>query len=280
MYTYVFLTSACIYILVHLWSTPGRRQEPLVKVTTVILHGAEQVNDFFTIYSSTVSNTTVPTALLLLFRSSLMALRAPTLCWAQRIQRQTAFGSSLVGQANRHVAYGESDAWEGAGGLSWSDPTWGAERTFCGEGAIWAAQSSGIYHCCSEDCVSFLLGFPVSFMDPLPGHFPQNCGVTHFVAQLTPLVAAHSLSTGEVWTPQHACGTDPSSPPPQPGSTCISPRCFCSLLGLFLCLGSWPMCTPYLMGTCLFVNTWLKSHLFYETSFNSIFPFRITDLLL
>ena len=126
----------------------------------------------------------------------------------------------------------------------------------------------------------FLLGFPVSFMDPSPGHFPQNCGVTHFVAQLTPLVATHSLSTGKVWTPQHACGTDPSSPPPQPGSTCISPKCFCSLLGLFLCLGSWPMCTPYLMGTCLFVNAWLKSHLFYETSFNSIFPFRITDLLL
>ena len=168
----------------------------------------------------------------------------------------------------------------GAGGLSWSDPTWGAKRTFCGEGAIWAAQSSGICHCSSEDCVSFLLGFPASFMDPSPGHFPQDCGVTPFVAHLAPLVAPPFPLIRWNPNPSACMWGRPFQPSSSTRLNLHFPQTFLFFAGTILCLGSWPLCAPYLTGTCLFVSTWLKSHLFYETSLSSIFPFRITDLLL
>lgn len=218
-------------------------------------------------------------ALVLLLCPSLSDLRAPTLCWAQRIHRQTGFGSSLVGQADRRTGYGESDAWERGrrAELIWLD--FGSQEDF-----LWRRCSLS----CSERwhlslllwrLCEFPVGLPCLFPGPLARPFPSELWSHSFCSPTYPLSGPPFPFNR--WSPNpSACMWDRASPPPQPGSTCISPKCFCSLLELFLCLGSWPMCTPYLMGTCLFVSTRLKSHLFYETSLNSIFPFRITDLLL
>lgn len=75
-----------------------------------------------------------------------------------------------------------------------------------------------------------------------------------------------------VCTGQALRGLALASRPPQPGCTCVSPDVFVPLLGLFSLPGVLACLHPHLGGTCSFVKTWLRRHLFYETSLNYLFP--------
>lgn len=209
---------------------------------------------------------------------SLSDLRAPTLCWAQRDSDKQGLDPHWLARQTDIQDMERVMPGRGAGGLSWIWLDFGSQEDFLVEKVLLSARVlASITAPLKTVWVSCWASLPLLWTLARP--FSTELWITHFVAQVTPFSGPPFPFNR--WSPNpSACMWDRPSPPPQPGSTCISPKCFCSLLELFLCLGPGPCVYPLFDGYMLICQYPTQKPPLHETSLNSIFPFRITDLLL